>query len=81
MSFQVGVLRVLASESSMHAYSPYFAPFVAREVNANLTCLPLLSALMRFTQACLALTLTLTLTLALTLALTAAHRADAVHAG
>jgi histone H3/H4 len=48
----VAVLKAVATETSMHAYAAYFAPFVAREVNANLTCLPLLTALIRFTQVC-----------------------------
>jgi histone H3/H4 len=48
----VSVLKAVATETSMHAYAAYFAPFVAREVNANLTCLPFLTALMRFTQVC-----------------------------
>lgn len=46
----IRVLKAVASEASMHAYAAYFASFIAREVNANLTCLPLLTALMRFTQ-------------------------------
>lgn len=49
----VAVLKAVATETSMHAYAAYFAPFVAREVNANLTCLPLLTALIRFTQVCM----------------------------
>jgi len=39
-------VRVCISNRSPR-YSLYFAPFVAREVNANLPCPPLLSALMR----------------------------------